>query len=101
MRKYILFDDYLKTRSGKRLPYYDEQTHDEEYAGELVDKSLHWFHEGYGTFQLYKIHDVDGVNYIAEPLRKFINKRDDDFEAFIHSPELYKVYIEETEGVRL
>ena len=75
----ILFDSRLKCRSGKIIPYYDTCWYDDP-NNEFVDQSEHWFHEGYGYFKRYKIHQVDNTNtFIAEPLEQFKHKSEIDF----------------------
>lgn len=69
--KILLFDDILKTRSGKLIPYYHQQPWGNDDESDVVDQAELWFHEGYGLFQKYRLHDVDGINYICEPLKQF------------------------------
>lgn len=59
MTKEVLFDSMLRCRSGKLVPYWDTVYTD-------TVKPLMWFHEGYGTMRLYRLHDVDGKTFIAE-----------------------------------
>lgn len=73
--KLLLFDDVLKTRSGKKIPYYHEQTTGNDDDSDITHLSEHWFHEGYGRFQCYRLHETDEderyIYYICEPLHKF------------------------------
>ena len=64
--KTILFDATLTTYKGKRVHYYDEQD-----TKSAEDKELRWFHIGYGTMSLYRLHQVDADNFIAEPLDRY------------------------------
>lgn len=88
MQKILIFDDTLKTRSGKRIPFYHEQSWGNDDDSECVDQSLHWFHEGYGSFQLYRLHQVDDHNFICEPLHKFMRTTDIKWDLFTEHPEL-------------
>ena len=88
MRKTLIFDDVLKIRSGKRIPFYKEQSWGMDDESGCTDQSLHWFHEGYGSFQLYRLHQVDDVNYICEPLHKYCSTSSDRWEEFTEHPEM-------------
>lgn len=90
-KKILLFDDVLKTKSGKRIPYYKEQTSGSDNDEDITDQSLHWFHEGYGTMQLYRLHKVEDKiyeYYICEPLKKYCSTGSEQWNLFSEHPEL-------------
>ena len=91
-RKLLLFDDTLKCRSGKRIPYYNQQTTGNDDDSDVIDQSLHWFHEGYGSMQLYRLHEADEddryIYYICEPLHKYCSTSSDNWDAWSRQPEL-------------
>ena len=89
MRKVLMFDSTLKCRSGKRIPWVDEQIYGNDDDGDIIDNSLHWFHISYGTFRLYRLHQVDKTEYyICEPLNKWCRTYDPEWEAWRENPEL-------------
>lgn len=79
----VLFDSYLKCRSGRRLPYYDVS-----YVEKAEDQELVWFHEGYGLMKLYRLHEVDRENYIAEPTKVSCYTKSDKWDLYKSNPEL-------------
>ena len=85
-RQLIWFDDVIRTRSGKRKPYYTFS----QVEGDNVckDKEIRWFHEGYGLMKLYRIHVVDDENAIEEDVGATCFTRDPDWQAFSICPEL-------------
>ena len=88
-RKILMFDDRLKCRSGKIIPYCSEQTTGNDDDSDIIDQSLHWFHEGYGSFQLYRLHQIDDTNYyICEPLHRFIRTSNERWNDYMDNPEL-------------
>ncbi len=88
-RKILMFDGTLKTRSGRRIPWTDEQTTGNDDDSNIVDQSLHWFHEGYGSFQLYRLHQIDDTRYyICEPLHKYCSTSSENWDRFTEDPEL-------------
>ncbi len=40
MRKILLFDDYIKCRSGKRIAYYHEQAYGDDDDSNVIDQAL-------------------------------------------------------------
>ena len=90
MKKTLLFDDTLKTRSGKRIPYWHEQRWPSDDDSQCVDQSLHWFHEGYGLFQLYRLHQVENDKdyFICEPLKKYCRTNSEKWDLYSSHPEL-------------
>lgn len=84
IRQYIWFDDWIKTRSGKRKPYYDFV----KLERIVKDQELIWFHEGYGRMQLYRVHKVDDENFIAEDLHKGCYTSSDRWDELSENPEL-------------
>ena len=82
--KEIYFDSTLKCRSGKRIPYWDITTTDDD----IKDQDLRWFHEGYGFFRLYRLHKVDDVNFIAEDLYHVMRTGNENWDLYIEHPEL-------------
>lgn len=92
-KKILIFDATLRTKSGKLVPYYTEQTTGMDDDSDFIDQSLHWFHERYGVFQLYRLHQVDDSNenyiyFICEPLKKYVQKSSEEFEELMENPEL-------------
>lgn len=81
--KIVYFDSTLRTRKGNRVPYWDTTYVDNVHNGELK-----WFHEGYGTMCLYKLHQVDDCNFIAENLHKFCRTADARWSTWVKFPEL-------------
>lgn len=63
-RKTVYFDSTVRTKSGKRAPFWDSTVIEDD----LEDKQEIWFHESYGRCKLYRLHKVDETNYIAEDL---------------------------------
>lgn len=95
MTKLVIFDDYVRGRkTGRRIPFWHEQRWSSDDDSDCIDQSLHWFHEGYGLFQLYRLHEVKGdssqlyIYYIAEPLKKYARTSDDDWNDLMDYPEL-------------
>lgn len=89
MKKILMFETRLRKRDGKVIPYTDEQPYGNDDDSDITDKSLHWFHEGYGKFQLYRLHQIDDSEYyICEPLKKFARTSDEDWNELISNPEL-------------
>ena len=92
--KVLIFDDVLRTHSGKRVPWYNEQWVDRTDEDRFVDQALIWFHEGYGTFQLYRLHEVKGdsdprhIHYICEPLHKYCSTKSENWGKYTEHPEL-------------
>ena len=84
IRQYIWFDSYIRTRSGKRIPYYDRVT-EERY---LKDQELMWFHEGYGRMVLYRIWKVDDENFVAENTGASCYTSSDNWGLYSENPEL-------------
>lgn len=82
----VWFDDFLKCRSGKVVPYYDRASVSDD---EIFDKKLIWFHEGYGRMVLYRVHQVDDTDdYIAESMRKSTYTGSDNWKLWSDNPEL-------------
>ena len=88
----VLFDSYLKCKSGKIKPYYECSFN----VDDLHDQKLVWFHEGYGLMRLYRVHRVEGAdrdeedaNYIAERVGPSCFTRDERWEEAAENPELY------------
>ena len=79
----VWFDSKLKTRSGKRVPYWESSSVDEK----VEDQDLVWFHEGYGMMGLYRLHVVDDDNAIAEDLKKWCSTESSRWEEFEDHPE--------------
>ena len=70
----VLFDSKLRSRSGKTIPYYDTCWY-EDSKNEFKDQSEHWFHEGYGLFRKYRLHQIDDTDtFIAEDLHEIKEK---------------------------
>ena len=87
----VLFDSYLKCRSGKIKPYYESSFH----VDDLYDKKLVWFHESYGLMKLYRVHRVEGpetdeydATYIAEAVGPSCFTRDARWNEVAENPEL-------------
>ena len=66
MKQIVWFDDEIRTRSGKRVPFYDSTIIEEP----IRDQQEMYFHICYGRSKLYRLHKVDEKNYIAEDLHK-------------------------------
>lgn len=84
MRNYVWFDDYIRCRSGKLLPYYSYS----QVEQELKDKELAWFHEGYGRMCLYRLWKVDSENFIAENLKIYCRTDYERWREWLSNPEL-------------
>ena len=84
IRRYIWFDDKIKTRSGKRVPFWNFTILEQE----VKDKELMWFHEAYEMMGLYRVHKVDTENFVAEDLGKWISTSNPDWEKYCDNPEL-------------
>ena len=80
--KTIYFDDTLRTRKG-RVPFYDFTQVSETTDGELV-----WFHERYGYMKLYRLHQVDADNFIAEDLHTVCRTSDERWSEWGENPLL-------------
>ena len=84
IRQYIWFDSYIKTRSGKRIPYADFSVLERR----VNDQELIWFHESYGLMMLYRVHKVDDENFVAEYMRVSCYTSSDNWERYLDDPEL-------------
>ena len=84
MINFVWFDDYIRCRSGKTLPYYDYSIVERE----IKDKELVWFHEGYGRMSLYRLWKVDSENFIAEKLRIYCRTNYERWLEYLSNPEL-------------
>lgn len=80
----VWFDDWLKTRSGKMVPFYDYTILEEQ----VEDGSLHWFHEGYGRMVLYRLWKVDDDNFIAEKMGRSCRTTNSDWQKLLAEPWL-------------
>lgn len=84
IRNYLWFDDYIRCRSGKLLPYYTCS----RVEHELKDKELVWIHVGYGRMCLYRLWKVDFENFIAENLKIYCRTNDERWDKWLSNPEL-------------
>ena len=84
IRQYIWFDSYIKTRSGKRIPYADFSVLERR----VNDQELIWFHESYGLMKLYRVHKVDDQNFVAEYTWVSCYTSSDKWERYLDQPEL-------------
>ena len=80
--KTVYFDDTLRTRKGV-TPYYDTTEVSNATDGELV-----WFHERYGYMKLYRLHEVDSTNFIAEDLHIVCRTCDERWYEWSENPLL-------------
>lgn len=78
----VYFDAKLRTRKGF-IPYWDEVRVDSAYDGQLV-----WFHERYGRMYLYRLHQVDDRNFIAEDTGARCSTDREEWEAWHANPAL-------------
>ena len=80
----IYFDSTLRTRSGRRVPYWDITRTD----AKIRDGELRWFHEGYGRMKLYRLWKVDEENFIADSTGVWSHTHDPNWELYSKDPEL-------------
>lgn len=86
-RYYVHFD--VEYRSKKtRKTYYESECESYEPQTPWKDKSLHWFHEGYGRMILYRLHKVDDENFVAEKTGKSCYTCSEKWQIFSAHPEL-------------
>jgi hypothetical protein len=83
--KTVYFDDTLRTRSGKRIPYYDSTSVSDDNAH---DGALVWFHIRYGLMHLYRLHQVDSHNFIAEDLHVVCSTSSEKWRTWGNNPSL-------------
>ena len=81
--KTVYFDDTLRTYKGKRVPYYDCTQ-----VSNATDGELAWFHEGYGCMKLYRLHQVDADNFVAEDLHILCYTSSEVWRAWSENPLL-------------
>lgn len=81
--KTVYFDDTIRNRFGKRAPFYDT-TH----VNEATDGDLRWFHTRYGMMHLYRLHEVDSTNFIAEDLHIVCRTSDERWHEWSENPLL-------------
>ena len=80
--KTIYFDDTLRTRKGS-IPYYDMTEVSNATDGELM-----WFHVRYGWMRLYRLHQVDTDNFIAEDLHIVCTTSSEKWDSWSENPAL-------------
>lgn len=95
-RVFVWFDDWIRTRSGKRIPYWSFTQIEGE---DILDGSYHFFHEGYGRMQLYRLWYVDeengDQNFIAEDMKRWIFTDDPAWPIVREDPKIayeFKVF---------
>ena len=79
----VYFDDTLRTHKGKRVPFYDITQ-----VSNATDGELKWFHERYGYMKLYRLHQVDETNFIAEDLHISCKTSDEHWREWGENPLL-------------
>lgn len=82
---FVYFDSILKTRNGKKIPYWESSYLNDN---EVADNQLTWFHEGYGLMKLYKLLKVDDNNYIAENMKRSIRTGSPNWPEYSEHPAL-------------
>ncbi len=80
--KTVYFDDILRTRTGLK-PYYDTTE-----VSNATDGELKWFHIRYGCMHLYRLHQVDADNFIAEDLHIVCSTSNEKWNAWWENPTL-------------
>ena len=80
--KTIYFDDTLRTRKGLK-PYYECVEVTEAFDGQLA-----WFHIRYGCMHLYRLHQVDADNFIAEDLHIVCSTSNEKWHSWSENPLL-------------
>lgn len=90
MRTIVWFDDTIRGKNGKNIPFWYCTVIETEFK----DQDLAWFHERYGWMQLYRLWKVDAENFIAEKIGRKIRKESDEFEEWRKNPESALAYIQ-------
>jgi len=80
--KTVYFDTLLRTRKGVKA-YYETAEVSNATDGELV-----WFHSAYGLMRLYRLHEVDCDNFVAEDLRVVCSTKSELWRSWGENPSL-------------